>query len=103
MVVVGWVTGGAKASVEGADAPEGAEAGAATAAMERARAEVDRLVARGVARGDAARRVSHATGIPRRALYAVGRSRVVEADGGEQPQERNEPAAIGEAEPVEDQ
>ena len=32
-------------------------------------AEVDRRVADGVARGDAARRVSKATGLPRRSLY----------------------------------
>jgi len=36
-----------------------------------AQAEVDRLVASGVARGDAARRVAAATRIPRRALYRV--------------------------------
>jgi 16S rRNA (cytidine1402-2'-O)-methyltransferase len=37
-----------------------------------ARAEVERLVADGVARGDAARRVAAATGIPRRQLYGGG-------------------------------
>lgn len=47
--------------------PAGAELLAA------ARAEVERLVAAGVARGDAARRVAAASGIPRRRLYgAVG-------------------------------
>jgi 16S rRNA (cytidine1402-2'-O)-methyltransferase len=38
-------------------------------AVEQARAEVDRLVAGGVARGDAARRVAATTGLPRRTLY----------------------------------
>jgi 16S rRNA (cytidine1402-2'-O)-methyltransferase len=41
------------------------------AVLEAAKAEVDRLVAAGTARGDAARRVSAATGIPRRRLYGV--------------------------------
>jgi 16S rRNA (cytidine1402-2'-O)-methyltransferase len=107
VVVVGWVAGGGKATVEGADAGEGAGEVAATAALERARAEVDALVARGVARGDAARRVSHATGIPRRALYAVGRSRAADPAG--EPRERVEPGARddpggggGEPAPVED-
>ena len=36
-----------------------------------ARAEVERLVATGYRRGDAARRVAAATGIPRRQLYEV--------------------------------
>jgi 16S rRNA (cytidine1402-2'-O)-methyltransferase len=36
-----------------------------------ARAEVERLVGTGVARGDAARRVATATGIPRRGLYGA--------------------------------
>ena len=34
-------------------------------------AEVERLVAAGTARGDAARTVAAATGIPRRRLYGV--------------------------------
>ncbi len=37
-----------------------------------ARAEVERLVADGVARGDAARRVSATSGLPRRKLYGAG-------------------------------
>ncbi len=41
-------------------------------ALERARAEVERLVAAGAARGDAARRVAAATGIQRRRLYGAG-------------------------------
>ena len=40
-------------------------------ALARARAEVERLVAGGAARGDAARRVAAATGIPRRRLYGA--------------------------------
>ena len=40
-------------------------------ALAAARAEVQRLVEAGTARGDAARRVSAATGIPRRRLYDV--------------------------------
>jgi 16S rRNA (cytidine1402-2'-O)-methyltransferase len=60
-VVVGWGTG-ARA--------ERARAEAATDALAAARADVARLVASGVARGEAAKRVAAATGIPRRALYA---------------------------------
>jgi 16S rRNA (cytidine1402-2'-O)-methyltransferase len=44
-------------------------------AVEAARAEVDRLAAGGAARGEAARRVAAATGLPRRALYGSDRSR----------------------------
>ncbi|HSW42130.1 MAG TPA: 16S rRNA (cytidine(1402)-2'-O)-methyltransferase [Patescibacteria group bacterium] len=40
-------------------------------ALARARADVERLVADGAARGDAARRVAVATGIPRRRLYGA--------------------------------
>jgi 16S rRNA (cytidine1402-2'-O)-methyltransferase len=39
--------------------------------LARARAEVERLAAEGIARGDAARRVATATGIPRRRLYGA--------------------------------
>ena len=46
-----------------------AAAGAARAALDAALAEVERLVASGTHRGDAARQVSAATGIPRRRLY----------------------------------
>ena len=49
------------------------EAGAVDA-LARARAQVEQLVASGLARGDAARRVSAETGIPRRRLYGAGRS-----------------------------
>jgi len=49
------------------------EAGAVDA-LARARAQVEQLVASGLARGDAARRVSAESGIPRRRLYGAGRS-----------------------------
>lgn len=44
-------------------------------ALDAARAEVERLVAAGTARGDAARRVATATGLSRRELYGVDRVR----------------------------
>jgi len=47
-------------------------AGDAEDGLARARAEVERLVADGAARGDAARRVAAASGIPRRRLYGAG-------------------------------
>jgi 16S rRNA (cytidine1402-2'-O)-methyltransferase len=46
-------------------------AGAATDPLAAARAEVERLVAGGVARGEAAKLVAKATGIPRRQLYGT--------------------------------
>ncbi|HEY2888233.1 MAG TPA: hypothetical protein VGJ17_06430, partial [Candidatus Limnocylindrales bacterium] len=46
------------------------------AALAAARAEVEELVAAGVARGDAARRVAASTGLPRRSLYGLDASRV---------------------------
>lgn len=67
VVVVGWGRGSA---LSGADAE--ADAGR-TAAIDAARAQVEALTAAGVARGEAARRVAAATGLPRRALYGVGR------------------------------
>ncbi|HSK52444.1 MAG TPA: 16S rRNA (cytidine(1402)-2'-O)-methyltransferase [Clostridia bacterium] len=45
------------------------QAGAPEDALGAARAEVERLVAEGTARGEAARRVAIATGVPRRRLY----------------------------------
>jgi 16S rRNA (cytidine1402-2'-O)-methyltransferase len=66
------VAGGAGAEVAAA---EGTASAAATApsggldALTEARAEVERLVAEGAARGDAARRVARATGLSRRRLY----------------------------------
>ncbi len=63
------------------DAPAGAAGAAGSApdadALAAARAEVDRLVAAGAARGDAARRVAAATGIPRRRLYGAVADRQV--------------------------
>ena len=53
---------------EGAMIAPGAEL-AAVDALSAARSEVERTVASGVARGEAARRVAAATGIPRRQLY----------------------------------
>lgn len=44
-------------------------------AAEQARADVERLVGEGIARGEAARRVAAATGIPRRRLYGANRQR----------------------------
>ena len=57
--------------VVGADRAAAPARDAAT--VEAALAEVERLVARGTARGEAARQVSAATGIPRRRLYASER------------------------------
>jgi 16S rRNA (cytidine1402-2'-O)-methyltransferase len=55
------------------DAATALEAGGATPdRLAGARAEVERLVADGTARGDAARQVAAATGIPRRQLYGPG-------------------------------
>jgi 16S rRNA (cytidine1402-2'-O)-methyltransferase len=48
-------------------------AGESEAAIVAARTEVERLVASGIARGVAARRVADQTGIPRRQLYGPGR------------------------------
>jgi 16S rRNA (cytidine1402-2'-O)-methyltransferase len=48
---------------------------AAGAALASARAEVERLVAAGTPRGDAARQVAAATGIPRRQLYGAPEDR----------------------------
>ncbi len=60
VVVVGWGSG-ERARTEAA--------AAADDALVAARAEVERLTADGVPRGEAAKRVAAATGIPRRALY----------------------------------
>jgi 16S rRNA (cytidine1402-2'-O)-methyltransferase len=48
-----------------------AEPAGDAAALEAALADVERLVVAGTARGEAARRVAAATGIPRRRLYSV--------------------------------
>jgi 16S rRNA (cytidine1402-2'-O)-methyltransferase len=63
VIVVGWGRGTVAATAE--------EPASALAA---ARAEVERLVASGVARGDAARRVAATSGLPRRALYGGARA-----------------------------
>jgi len=63
VLVVGQRTGPADSVLAAAEADE---------ALAAARREVERLVASGVARGDAARQVSASTGIPRRGLYAAG-------------------------------
>ncbi len=62
----GQASGAANAGGASADHPATDDPTAA------ARADVERLVADGVARGDAARRVAAATGIPRRQLYGGG-------------------------------
>lgn len=61
VIVVGWGSG----AVDAVDAAED------DSALEAARAAVEELVADGAARGDAARRVSARTGIPRRRLYVA--------------------------------
>jgi 16S rRNA (cytidine1402-2'-O)-methyltransferase len=63
VLVVGHAAAGA--------APSAAAAATAEDAETAARAEVERLVASGVARGDAARRVAESTGLPRRRLYGA--------------------------------
>jgi 16S rRNA (cytidine1402-2'-O)-methyltransferase len=64
VVVVGWG--------RGEDRPDSTDGGGTReAALVAARAAVEALVAEGVARGEAARRVAAGTGLPRRALYAA--------------------------------
>jgi 16S rRNA (cytidine1402-2'-O)-methyltransferase len=67
VIVVGDATGG---SAHRAPGTATTEAGGAEA-LAQARADVEGLVAGGAARGDAARRVAAATGIPRRRLYGA--------------------------------
>ena len=62
------VVGGVEGTKRGNDADD-------EAAAERAQGDVERLVGEGVARGEAARRVAAATGIPRRRLYGAKRER----------------------------
>jgi 16S rRNA (cytidine1402-2'-O)-methyltransferase len=59
----------------GAGLPSADSVAAADDALAAARAQVERLVGEGVARGEAARRVSAASGIVRRRLYAAPRDR----------------------------
>ena len=61
VIVVGMAAAGVEPGPAGRDDPE--------AGLTAARTEVARLTAGGVARGEAARRVGAATGIPRRRLY----------------------------------
>ena len=61
VIVVGMAATGVEPGPAGGDDPE--------AGLTAARTEVARLTAGGVARGEAARRVGAATGIPRRRLY----------------------------------
>ena len=63
VIVVGWGRGAAVEAAGEASAED---------ALVAARAEVERLVAAGTARGEAAKSVARATGIPRRALYGAG-------------------------------
>jgi 16S rRNA (cytidine1402-2'-O)-methyltransferase len=67
LVVGAWASRPDRAFVAGA-------AGAVAPDLEAARAQVEALVADGVARGEAARRVAAATGLPRRRLYGADRS-----------------------------
>jgi 16S rRNA (cytidine1402-2'-O)-methyltransferase len=67
VIVVGDATGWAAQQVPAAATTDAA----GEEALARARADVERLVAGGAARGDAARRVAAATGIPRRRLYGA--------------------------------
>jgi 16S rRNA (cytidine1402-2'-O)-methyltransferase len=60
VIVVGWGSG---------DRARTRAAAASDEALVAARAEVERLTGDGVPRGEAAKRVAAATGIPRRALY----------------------------------
>ena len=71
VVVVGWASGaGDRAGAAASDAAGGRTGGEARdAVIAAARAAVQRLVDEGTARGEAARRVSRETGVPRRALY----------------------------------
>jgi 16S rRNA (cytidine1402-2'-O)-methyltransferase len=66
-IVVGEQPGGVPVSA--------ATEAAAGAALSAARADVEELVAAGTSRGDAARRVAAATGIPRRQLYGAPEDR----------------------------
>jgi hypothetical protein len=66
---------GAGEGVRPGEAAAGGAGPAAERELEAALLEVERLVADGTARGDAARRVAAATGIPRRRLYEPRRGR----------------------------
>lgn len=70
-LVVGWWPDGARGEGDATGAIEVGRAAGATATLEAALTEVERRVAEGAPRGDAARTVSAETGIPRRKLYRV--------------------------------
>jgi len=77
-IVVGWRPAGAAgpwSGTVGAGAEASGGADGALGGIEAARARVDALVAEGLARGDAARRVAGETGIPRRQLYGATKDR----------------------------
>jgi 16S rRNA (cytidine1402-2'-O)-methyltransferase len=61
VIVVGSIEGGIRPTAGDVE----------SVAVDAARSEVDRLVAAGVARGDAARRISASTGVPRRQIYGT--------------------------------
>ena len=72
VLVVGYATDGGNAERPGAGAADnGEQAERAEDRLAGARAQVEALVAAGVARGDAARRVAAATGLPRRSVYGA--------------------------------
>lgn len=70
-LVVGWWPDGARTAGDAIGAIEHGRIVGAAATLEAALAEVERRVAEGAPRGDAARTVSVETGIPRRKLYRV--------------------------------
>ena len=70
-LVIGWWPDGARGEGDATGPIAEGRAAGATATLEAALAEVDRRVAEGAPRGDAARSVSAETGIPRRKLYRV--------------------------------
>ncbi len=70
-LVVGWWPDTARAAGDATGAIEQGRIAGAAATLEAALAEVDRRVAAGAPRGDAARSVSAESGIPRRKLYRV--------------------------------
>jgi 16S rRNA (cytidine1402-2'-O)-methyltransferase len=75
VVVVGWASAGSALEDGAGEAGETGAAGphdARDAVVATAREAVQRLVDAGLARGEAARRVSAETGVPRRRLYDTG-------------------------------
>ncbi|MFL5683473.1 MAG: 16S rRNA (cytidine(1402)-2'-O)-methyltransferase [Chloroflexota bacterium] len=72
VLVVGAWAGGERRSGASREGASGTGDVGDTEALAAGQAEVERLVADGVRRSDAARRVSAATGIPRRHLYGRG-------------------------------